>query len=71
MPVKAKPWIVHHRNGWCALPSGAVPDPEAWNDPTLCGYVVVMRGGSKRGTPDCTDCLTLLIQDAGTEATDA
>jgi len=33
-------WIVHHRDGWCALPLGAELDPEAVNDPTLCGYVV-------------------------------
>lgn len=46
--MSAKPWIVHHRDGWCALPAGAEPDPEALNDPTLCGYVVTMRGGSKR-----------------------
>lgn len=53
------PWIVHHRDGWCALPPGAEPDPEAWNDPTLCGHVVTMRGGSKRGLPDCPDCLAM------------
>jgi hypothetical protein len=58
--VTAKPWIVHHREGWCALPPGAVPDPDAWNDPTLCGYVVTMRGGSRRGTPDCPECLAKL-----------
>ena len=56
-----KPWIVQHRDGWCALPPGAEADPEAWNDPTLCGYVVTMRGGSKRGRPDCPDCLRLLL----------
>jgi len=55
-----KPWIVRHREGWCALPSGAEPDPEAINDPTLCGYVVNLRGGSKRGWPDCPDCLAAL-----------
>jgi len=53
-------WIVHHRGGWCALPPGATPDPQALNDPTLCGYVVNLRGGSKRGTPDCPECLALL-----------
>jgi len=58
--MTAKPWIVHHRDGWCALPPGAVPDPDAYNDPTLCGYVVTMRGGSKRGTPDCRACLAIL-----------
>jgi hypothetical protein len=58
--VAAKPWIVHHRDGWCALPPGAEPDLAALNDPTLCGYVVMMRGGSKRGMPDCPDCLAVL-----------
>lgn len=52
--------IVHHENGWCALPADADPDPLGQNDPTLCGYVVVMRGGSKRGMPDCPECLALL-----------
>ena len=46
--------------GWCALPLGAEPDPEAFNDPTLCGYVVTMRGGSNRGMPDCPQCLAIL-----------
>jgi len=58
--VSAKPWIVHHRNGWCALPAGAEPDPDACNDPTLCGYVVTLRGGSNRGMPDCPECLAVL-----------
>ena len=58
--MTTQPWIVQYREGWCALPPGAVPDPEAWNDPTLCGHVVNMRGGSKRGKPDCPECLALL-----------
>ena len=58
------PWIVHHRGGWCALPADAVPDPEAINDPTLCGYVVVLRGGHKRGVPSCTECLALIAPPA-------
>lgn len=58
--MSAQPWIVHHRDGWCALPEGAEPDPQAINDPTLCGYVVTMRGGHKRGKPDCPECLALL-----------
>ena len=53
-------WIVQHRDGWCALPPGAEPDPLALNDPTLCGHVVNLRGGSKRGQPDCAACLTEL-----------
>ncbi len=70
--MAAKPWIVHHREGWCALPPGAVPDPEALNDPTLCGYVVTMRGGSNRGIPDCPECLALMeTQAAGTSAPNA
>ena len=56
----SKPWIVQYRDGWCALPPGTEPDPEALNDPTLCGYVVNMRGGSRRGKPDCPECLALL-----------
>ena len=55
-----RPWVVHHRDGWCALPPGAEPDPRALNDPTLCGYVVTMRGGSKQGLPDCPECVALL-----------
>lgn len=58
--VAAEPWIVHHRDGWCALPPGAEPDPDAQGDPTLCDHVIVMRGGSKRGIPDCPECLTRL-----------
>lgn len=54
------PWIVHHRDGWCALPPGAEPDPEALNDPTLCGHVITMRWGTKRGKPDCPECVALL-----------
>jgi hypothetical protein len=57
---EGKPWIVHHRDEWCALPPGAEPDPDAFNDPTLCGYVVVLRGGSKHGRPDCPECMALL-----------
>jgi hypothetical protein len=57
---EGKPWIVHHRDGWCALPPGAELDPDACNDLTLCGYVIVLRGGSKRGMPDCPQCLNLL-----------
>ena len=59
-PKAGQPWIVNHRNGWCALPAGAELDPGACNDPTLCGYVVVLRGGSKRGVPDCPECLAIL-----------
>ena len=66
--MSAKPWIVQYREGWCALPPGAEPDPEAWNDPTLCGYVVNMRSGSKHGMPDCPECLALLA-DRGAPAT--
>ena len=58
--MTAKPWIVQYREGWCALPPGAIPDPDACNDPTLRGNVVTMRGGSKRGSPDCTECLARL-----------
>jgi len=58
--MTTKPWVVHHRDGWCALPEGAKPDPEAINDPTLCGHVVTLRVGSKRGWPDCPDCLAVL-----------
>jgi hypothetical protein len=58
--MAGEPWIVHHRDGWCALPEGAEPDPDACNDPTVCGHVVVMRGGHKRGQPDCPECLTRL-----------
>ena len=58
--MTAKPWIVQYREGWCALPSGADPDPDACNDPALCGYVVNLRGGSKRGMPDCPECLARL-----------
>ena len=65
--MTAKPWIVRHRAGWCALPPGVEPDPEAWNDPTLCGYVVTMRGDGKRGMPDCPECLAEL-ERAGREA---
>jgi hypothetical protein len=57
---RVSPWIVHHRDGWCALPEGAEPDPQALNDPTLCGYVINLRGGSKHGTPDCPECLAIL-----------
>lgn len=64
--MTAKPWIVHHRDGWCALPPGAEPDPDACNDPTLCGYVVTLRGGSKRGLPDCPECLARLNPETAT-----
>lgn len=55
-----EPWIVRHREGWCALPCDAEPDPMACNDPTLCGYVVTLRAGLNRGQPDCPECLVLL-----------
>jgi hypothetical protein len=57
---ETKMWIVRHRDGWCALPPGAKPDPDAFNDPTLCGYVVTLRGGCDRGRPDCPECLAKL-----------
>jgi hypothetical protein len=57
-----RPWIVRHRDGWCALPVGATPDPDALNDPTLCGHVVNLRGGSRRGQPDCPDCLATIAR---------
>lgn len=60
--------IVHHRDGWCALPAGAVLDPDAYNDPTLCGQVVVMRGGSDHGIPDCPECLAILTAVEPAEA---
>lgn len=62
-----QPWIVHHRDGWCALPPEAEPDPEALNDATLCGFVVVLRGGSKRGMPTCPECLAKLAVTAAGE----
>lgn len=65
-----RPWIVHHRDGWCALPPGAEPDPTGTNDPTLCGFVVTLRGGSKRGRPTCPECLAKLAATAGTERVD-
>ena len=56
------PWIVEHRQGWCALPPGAVPDPDAVSDPTLCRHVVTLRSSHKRGMPDCPECLALLAR---------
>jgi len=58
--ARKKPWIVRDRQGWCALPEGAEPDPDACNDLTLCGEVIVMRWDSKRGDPDCSKCRELL-----------
>ena len=57
---KSKPWIVQWREGWCALPVDTEPDPEALNDLTLCGWVVIMRWQTRRGKPDCPECLALL-----------
>ena len=65
--MSTRPWVVQHRDGWCALRPGAELDPEAWNDPTLCGHVVTMRGGSKRGMPTCAECRALLACDAVTD----
>jgi hypothetical protein len=62
MPETTRPWIVQHRDGWCALPPGAEPDHDAFNDPTLCGYVVTLRWASKRGKPDCPECLAVLAR---------
>ena len=58
MAVQSK--IVRHREGWCMIPPGADFDPLALNDPTVCGYVVNLRSGSKRGKPTCPDCLVWL-----------
>lgn len=66
--MTAKPWIVQYREGWCALPPGAVPDPGALNDLTLCGYVVTMRGGSKHGKPDCPECLAVSARTSAPRA---
>lgn len=44
---------------------GTEPDPDACNDPTLCGYVVTLRGGSDRGMPDCPECLAILNAPLG------
>jgi len=58
--MSSKPWIVLCETGWCALPPGAEPDPDACNDPTLCGHVIILRWHSKRGMPDCPECLKIL-----------
>jgi hypothetical protein len=60
------PRIVRHREGWCALPDGAEFDPDACNDPTLCGWVVVLRGGSDRGMPTCLACLAIMSAEKAT-----
>ena len=61
MPAGQPPlWLVEHEGGWCALPDGVEPDPEARWDPTVCGCIVTMRGGRRRGMPDCPDCLARL-----------
>ena len=58
--MSTKPIIVQSAHGWCALPPGSELDPDACNDPTLCGWVVIMRWGSNRGMPDCPECVALL-----------
>ena len=64
---RSHPWIVQSAHGWCSLPPGVKPDEDAANDPTLCGWVVVMRWGSKRGTPDCPECLAILNAETTSE----
>lgn len=65
--MSTRPWIVQHRERWCALPPGAVPDPEAWSDPTLCGMFVNLRRGTGHGKPDCPECLALLAKSSTEE----
>ncbi len=59
-----RPWCVKHRDGWCALPPGAEPDPNATSDPTLCGQTVIMRTGSQHRAPDCPECRAALKKAA-------
>lgn len=49
-----KRMLVRHRHGWCAAKNKL--DDEAVSDETLCGYVVMFRGGEKMGYPTCTGC---------------
>lgn len=53
-----KRWIVRHRTGWCAAKNQL--DEEAVSDETLCGYVVMFRGGEKKGYPTCSKCRRLM-----------
>jgi hypothetical protein len=55
--MRKKPMCVQHRGGWCALAPGAQLDPTVTRDPTLCGYVVMLRSGSERRDPTCLDCI--------------
>jgi hypothetical protein len=60
-------WCIQHRDGWCATKDGAEPSEDAWKDPTACGYVVTMRGGSEIREPDCEECRAALSAEGATD----
>lgn len=48
--------LVKHRDGWCISSQGFFsPDDDAVA--TLCGQVVILPFGYRRGAADCPDCL--------------
>lgn len=48
--------LVKHRDGWCISSEGFFP-PEADAVATLCGHVVNLPFGYRRGAPDCPHCV--------------
>jgi len=60
-----KPVCVQHRDGWCATKRTKVPkEEEDDNEPTLCGYFVVLPYGFDRRTPTCPDCKKIIKEGA-------
>ena len=56
------PWLDRpsKKTFWCALPPGGIPDPEAKQDPTLCGFAIYLRTGLQDREPTCPDCRKIL-----------
>lgn len=55
-----KRWLVHHRDGTCAVKGNREFADEAWSVPTLCGFVVTLPGGISQGNPTCEECRSKL-----------
>lgn len=54
-------WCVSHRDGWCAMKTQPVGQPQYRDHkPTLCGMVVTLPWGFSRMIPSCEECRTKL-----------
>lgn len=55
-------WLVHHRDGTCAVKDNKPFAEDVGSVATLCGHHVSLPGGMSRGRPDCAECNSALYQ---------